>query len=170
MRERGAFEIDGVANTSTRVWDDLVCRVATPTKTIFNFVPLIAKDSGVTCSLDILFLRRDGAGGLLQHGRGGDIDNRIKVLFDALKMPEFDRDLKKCQPQPDEDPFFCLLADDRFIDHISLTTDRLLLPKEATVPCSNCGQSRQEKNTDVMLVIDVKTVVFNFKRTDVSLW
>jgi hypothetical protein len=50
-----------------------------------RFVPLVSKLSGFTCSLDILFLRRDNPGSMIQSG--GDIDNRIKVLLDGLRMP-----------------------------------------------------------------------------------
>ena len=48
-----------------------------------RFVPLISEVSGFTCSLDILFLRRDAPGGTWN---AGDIDSRIKVLFDGLKV------------------------------------------------------------------------------------
>lgn len=52
----------------------------------FHFVPLINNTWGTACSLEILFLRRDVPGNLIASG--GDIDNRIKVLFDGLKMPK----------------------------------------------------------------------------------
>lgn len=72
------------------------------------------------CALDVLFLRRDGPGSLIKSG--GDIDNRLKVLFDALKLPrpgEFDSTVP---PAPDEDPFFCLVEDDTLITEIKVTT------------------------------------------------
>src|ERR1019366_1365691 len=56
-----------------------------------RFVPLVSKTGGFTCSLDILFLRRDNPGYLIASG--GDIDNRIKVLLDGLRMPETVSDL-----------------------------------------------------------------------------
>ena len=52
----------------------------------YRFVPLIRKSQGVTCSIDILFLRKDVPGGLIDNR--GDIDNRIKVLFDGLRIPD----------------------------------------------------------------------------------
>jgi hypothetical protein len=52
----------------------------------FRFLPLITKENGLACKLDILFLRRDSPGGLVENG--GDLDNRIKVLFDSLKVPD----------------------------------------------------------------------------------
>jgi hypothetical protein len=51
----------------------------------YCFLPLIGGHYGISCSLDVLFLRRESAGGLVKYG--GDLDNRIKVLFDALRMP-----------------------------------------------------------------------------------
>lgn len=51
----------------------------------FQFVPLVTEQLVVTCELDILFLRRGvGLGRIVQ---GGDIDNRLKTLFDALRVP-----------------------------------------------------------------------------------
>jgi hypothetical protein len=72
-----------------------------------------------------LFLRRDTPGGLVENG--GDIDNRIKVLLDGLRMPNIVRELGGDGFEPDENPFYCLLEDDKLIMKISVTTDRLLL-------------------------------------------
>ena len=47
----------------------------------YRFVPLVREENGFSCSLDITFLRRDNVGSLIRNG--GDIDNRIKVLFDV---------------------------------------------------------------------------------------
>ena len=51
----------------------------------YQFLPLIGTQFGTACSLDILFLRRDSPGSFIVSG--GDIDNRIKTLFDALRVP-----------------------------------------------------------------------------------
>ncbi len=50
----------------------------------YGFVPLVTKDLFVACGIDILFLRPDPPGEII---RSGDIDNRLKTLFDALKLP-----------------------------------------------------------------------------------
>jgi hypothetical protein len=111
----------------------------------YRFVPLISKVGGFACSLDILFLRRDNPGGLVLDG--GDIDNRIKTLFDGLKMPSEKSHLKGYEtPSNDENPFFCLLEDDSLITTVKITTDRLLTPLEA-----DAG----ERPTDVHLIIQV---------------
>ena len=110
-----------------------------------RFVPLVSKQGGFTCSLDILFLRRDSPGNLIASG--GDIDNRLKVLLDALKMPKNVDDLGGLSIEQDEDPFFCLLEDDSLITDVSVVTDRFLLPQEA-----------EENIHDVMLVVHVTMV------------
>ena len=79
----------------------------TYTKCGFRFVPLVRRVGGFTCALDILFLRRDGPGNLVKHG--GDIDNRIKVLFDALRMIDNQSELAGATPEAGEDPFYFFL-------------------------------------------------------------
>jgi hypothetical protein len=117
---------------------------------VYNLLPLIGERFGVSCSLDVLFLRREGPGGLVKWG--GDIDNRIKVLFDALRMPQDDTEIPDVPPAPDEDPFFCVLEDDKFIDRLNVTTDRLLTRLDSRIG---------EKTNDVQLVIHVCTLVFD---------
>jgi hypothetical protein len=89
----------------------------------FNFVPLVTRDLHLLCGLDILFLRPDRPGEVLNSG---DIDNRIKTLFDALRVPVAGEEYGKRIVQPDEKPFFCLLEDDSLITKISVETDQLL--------------------------------------------
>jgi hypothetical protein len=84
-----------------------------------RFIPLISEASGFTCSLDILFLRRDAPGGTWN---AGDIDSRIKVLFDGLKMPKQVKELGGLEIEDDESPFHCLLEDDKLITSHSVTT------------------------------------------------
>ena len=112
----------------------------------YRFVPLVHEAYGLACSLDILFLRRDEPGRAVSEG--GDLDNRLKVLFDALRMPKYQSDVTGFTPQPGEDPFFCLLEDDALITAVSITTDRILLPLEAGDYFNN-----------VLLVIHVTTKV-----------
>ena len=89
----------------------------------FKFVPLIRKDIHTVCHLDILFLRPDEPGKVIQ---GGDIDNRLKTLFDALRVPTVSELEKVTEDHNLNDPFFCLLEDDALISGISVRTDRLL--------------------------------------------
>lgn len=107
----------------------------------FRFVPAINKRYGWVCDLDILFLRREEAGAVIN---GGDIDNRLKVLFDALRVPENWEEIKDEKPGLDEDPFFCLMESDSLITSLTVSTDRLLRPLQT-------GQSEN----DVVLVMRV---------------
>jgi hypothetical protein len=112
----------------------------------FRFLPLTHDYFGsLACALDILFLRRDQPGDLIRHG--GDIDNRIKVLFDALRMPQDAQELTGQKPDEGENPFFCLLQDDKQITEVNIITDRLLTPQTAA-----------ENINEVHLIIHVKTL------------
>jgi hypothetical protein len=118
----------------------------------FRFLPLITERIGTACSLDILFLRRDDPGKIIQSG--GDIDNRIKVLFDALRIPRVCDEVAGFSPDADENPLYCLLEDDTLINQVSINTDRLLLPMESG-----------ESENDVVLIIHVRTIVTDPSKT-----
>lgn len=89
-----------------------------------GYVPLSWEGLGVACRLDILMLRPEAPGQTLI--RGGDIDNRLKTLFDALRMPKVGETAESLDDEGGRNPFFCLLEDDSLINHISVTTDLLL--------------------------------------------
>ncbi len=95
--------------------------------TNFRFAALVTARYEMVCGLEILFLRPEPPGGLIT--KGGDIDNRLKTLFDALRMPRVPEELPAGDvPAGDEDPFFCLLEDDALITAIDVRTDVLLDP------------------------------------------
>jgi hypothetical protein len=119
----------------------------------FRFIPLVRERLVEICSLDILFLRRDHPGNLIRHG--GDIDNRLKVLFDGLRIPESGELPSDAKPEDGEDPFFCLLKDDELITEVKVTTDRLFVPK-----------GPDEGIHDVVLVIHVKAYVAGVDGSD----
>lgn len=91
----------------------------------YHFMPLVTEIRALMCELDILFLRRDPPGKVLSQG--GDIDNRMKTLFDALRMPTTTSEVGNQLPGDGEDPFFVLLENDSLISKIAITTDRLLI-------------------------------------------
>jgi hypothetical protein len=93
------------------------------------------------CSLNILFLRRDRPGRIVQAG--GDLDNRLKTLMDALKVPDTTSGLPE-PPEPDYNPIFCLLQDDSQVTALHIVTDRILAPLVSS-----------EKDNDVVLIIHV---------------
>lgn len=109
----------------------------------FKFIPLVTESLTLRCSLDITFLRPEEPHLLIQ---GGDLDGRVKTIFDSLRMPSNPEETGGIGPQHDETPFFCLLEDDKLISEIRVTTDELLL----------LPMQRQVKPTDVFTVIHVK--------------
>lgn len=96
----------------------------------FDFFPLIRENWQQACTLDILLLRREKPGNLISQG--GDIDNRVKTLFDALSMPQSEAGLTP--PEPHEQPFHCLLENDGLITTVKVTADRLLTPTATDEP------------------------------------
>jgi len=127
------FYLDLGADVITKRWE----------RCGYKFWPLVTEEYCVNCSLDILFLRPEERGMII---RSGDIDARIKTIFDALRMPKNLDEAGGSGPQIDEQPFFCLLEDDKLISEIKVTTDSLLLlPRE-----------RELKANDALLVIHVK--------------
>jgi hypothetical protein len=95
----------------------------------FLFKPLVDESNGLICALDILLLRDGKPGHTL-----ADIDNRLKTIFDALRMPkgpqELGADTKqgKQTPGAGENPFYVVMEDDKLITHLSVSTDTLLHP------------------------------------------
>lgn len=115
-----------------------------------HFVPLVRRSLDLACELDILFLRNDAPGSIVKSG--GDLDNRIKTLFDGLRMPSVDE--TKVGPST-ADPCFCLLEDDSLISTFAVRTDRLLTDPE-----------RSEHR--VLLVIEVKLTVLKLNSYNVG--
>ena len=93
----------------------------------FTFVPLVAAEMNATAELSITLLRPEPPGSLLTQG--GDIDNRLKTLFDALTMPRHANSLPGgTGPAKEESPFFCLLEDDNLVTAVQVRTEQLLEP------------------------------------------
>jgi hypothetical protein len=112
----------------------------------FVFFALVRESLNLVCDLDILFLRRDEPGKLISFG--GDLDNRIKTLFDALRIPQDDNEVRGFEPEGESKTYACLLEDDKLITGFRVTTDRLLEP----------AKSESEEN-HVRLIINVEVGV-----------
>lgn len=109
----------------------------------WGFVPLVTAQLNLICALDILVLRPHAPGDVIS---AGDLDNRLKTLFDALRIPAPNERYSDRNAEDDEKPyFFCLLEDDRLITKVSVETDQLL---ELVSPDANAE--------DVRLVITVR--------------
>ena len=78
----------------------------------------------MVADLDILILRPGGPGDVVKDG--GDIDNRLKTLFDALTIP--DENQARALPRPEDmtSVQHCVFEDDRLITGFRVSTDRLL--------------------------------------------
>ena len=83
--------------------------------------PLITTENGLVCELNILMLRPNDHKSVVQ---GGDIDGRIKTIFDSLSIPTNGDVLSKFPPTPGV--FHILLSDDSLISKVSVDTDELL--------------------------------------------
>lgn len=93
----------------------------------FRWAPLVKPGRHMNCSISILYLRNGARGYVLSNA---DIDNRIKTLIDALKMPRPSELPTGAAPAADENPFFVLLSDDNLVTHLSVETDVLLEPTD----------------------------------------
>jgi len=89
-----------------------------------HFAPLVTDKLDLLCELEITMLRPEEPGSIIS---GGDIDNRLKTLFDALSVPPY---LNQIPPQIEQtspaDPMLCLVKDDHLISSVSVRCDRLL--------------------------------------------
>ena len=115
------------------------------TKWGFSFVPLVREENGMGCSLNIVLLRR-GEPYRVFDGTG-DLDNRVKNLIDALCIPKQKSQIEGEKPLIDEDPFFCLMEDDKLVYDFRVETDRLLVPAQS-----------EEPERDVVAFIEVRVV------------
>lgn len=92
----------------------------------FRFIPLVTNKLKLVCSLEIVLFRKEDPGRIVQQG--GDIDNRVKTLFDSLSYPIRPNQVQGLVPERDEEPFYCLLEDDSLITGFQIKTERLLEP------------------------------------------
>jgi hypothetical protein len=93
----------------------------------FTFVPLVCEKTSLVAELSITLLRPEPPGAIVTQA--GDIDNRLKTLLDALKVPSEPTALPPgTAPAEGENPFFCLLEDDNLITALAVKSDRLLEP------------------------------------------
>lgn len=119
----------------------------------FNFVPLVTYDLDLICGLDILFLRPDKPGDVVWHG---DIDNRLKTLFDAMRIPTANENYSARSPLAEEQPLYCLLEEDKLITKLTVETDDLL----------ERGSGQQQEN--VHLIITAKVRPLNITMDNLS--
>jgi hypothetical protein len=117
-----------------------------------HFLPVVSTALGLNAEIDITWFRREEPGRVLQTG---DIDNRLKTLFDGLQIPPHVNQFPEsgiCGTA--ESPFFCLLEDDALISKLTVNTNR---------------QLRHVNSDEVLLIIQVKTRTNNITWANIQL-
>lgn len=104
-----------------------------------GIIPIATEANGLVCSLDVQLLMPQFHG--IIHG---DVDNRLKTLIDALTKPKRGQLVKKPEDEPDPNPLYVLLEDDKLITGLKINVDRLLYPME-------------DKQDDMIAIIRVTT-------------
>jgi hypothetical protein len=123
----------------------------------FKFVPLVTARTRLICELDILFLRAEPAGALFTTNKAGDLDNRLKVLFDALRVPQEAQEIPAgAIPDATEDPFLCLLENDNLITAVRLESERLY------------GPASQRDCVRLVIKVTVKAQQFSWNTLDIA--
>lgn len=141
VRQQEKRQVVGSA-PSSRYYYHEVCGI--------RFVPLVTRWRFLRCELGIEVHRCAGEhykGGLLDTQ--GDLDNRLKTLIDALRMPQKADELPPgTSHSHDRSHFFCLLEDDRLITKLNLEA------KDSLVCSIDDRASQQRVDVD----IDVRVV------------
>ena len=107
------------------------------------FLPIVTSKIALFAELDIVWFRDQKPGQLLPKG---DIDNRLKTLFDALQVPDENQMIAFSKETSQHAPFHTVLEDDALITRVGVETKRLL---------------RNSNQNDVVLHIQVTTRVSN---------
>ena len=108
-----------------------------------RFAPLVSSNIHFAAEVHVTLLRKDEPGKLFSQA--GDLDNRLKTLLDALKIPHEATALPKDYVHdPAIDPFYCVLQDDSLVTALSVRTERLLDP---TLP-----------DLDVVALVEIHTI------------
>lgn len=96
-----------------------------------EFCSIVHAEWRFNAKLRVLMLRPEPPGRVVRSG--GDIDNRLKTLFDALACPQHNHDVPRSWvPDESERPLHCLLEDDALISEVTVETDRLLAAPSQT--------------------------------------
>lgn len=91
----------------------------------FTFASLVHSELSLLAELEVVILKPNNPGAVIQQG--GDLDNQLKTLFDALRQPHVTAELPPdATPDQDENPFFCLLEDDQLVTRVDLSAYRWL--------------------------------------------
>jgi hypothetical protein len=99
------------------------------------FAPILTRKMNAACRLNIRFMRSEHPGSI---SHGGDLDNRLKTLLDALRLPQAETEVlpalaprRFLEPQEGEkvaDVCLCLLEDDALVTELAIETVMLMKP------------------------------------------
>jgi hypothetical protein len=92
----------------------------------FKFASLVCTSLHLVAELEVVVLKPGGPGSVVRQG--GDLDNQLKTLLDALRKPEIHELPPAAAPTEDQDPFHCLLEDDQLVTRVDLSAHRWLDP------------------------------------------
>ncbi|WP_143748924.1 hypothetical protein [Mesorhizobium sophorae] len=84
-----------------------------------DFVVVASERASLFIRMDVHFY--EPAGGLSVASDVADVDNRVKVLFDLLRLPDQPKHIP-----PGLQPHYCLMEDDRLIWELTVKRHRLL--------------------------------------------
>ena len=114
-----------------------------PTKTIHGrrYIPLVGLGTHIEVDLNVLLLRQDNPASLIVSG--GDLDNRLKTLFDALQTPASAQECGEDPASGEEErlPVYTMVEDDRLITGLTVRSERWL--------------TTTENSNEVLVILDV---------------
>jgi hypothetical protein len=95
-----------------------------------QFFPLAKSSFKVKCGLEITMLVNHDVASVLTQA--GDLDNRLKTLFDGLRCPIGQQEMRGFKDAGrEDDDYMCLLEDDALITSLKIETLRNLLAPSA---------------------------------------
>jgi hypothetical protein len=141
-RARGVFDVDRpIIGMKNFFWRYPLCG--------YDFIPLVTHVHELHCHLDIRVYRRLDQRGILFEG--GDLDNRLKTFFDALRVPAEPSQIPEELDTPEMEfhtkewpHMFCLLDDDKAIKKLSIQSLKMLTP----IP-ENCEHPENYTEMDI---------------------
>ena len=90
-----------------------------------KFVALVKPGMGLGCELDIDMQVNHEPGSVITQA--GDLDNRLKTLLDALRIPKDAQEFRgHTNTLPPDNAFVCLLENDAAVTKICISTERWL--------------------------------------------
>jgi hypothetical protein len=123
------------------------------------YVPLLTAGMRADCSLSVRFHRPQDAGSIIYAG--GDLDNRLKTLFDALRMPKDSSEVDPYEPMSnpglDAERVFCLLEGDELITRLTIESKRLLGPPPRDADYANWVELEIDINIAPVGITDANT-------------